>query len=29
MGYKGSHLRPRGIGTGRTRTQIPFIHDDN
>jgi len=26
MGQKGFILRPRCIGPGRTRTQIPFIH---
>jgi len=26
MGHKGPVLRPRCIGPGRARTQIPFIH---
>jgi hypothetical protein len=26
MGHRGLVLRPRRIGTGRTGSQIPFIH---
>ena len=27
MMHKGHFLRPRFIGPGRSRTQIPFIHN--